>query len=304
MGLRGTHLVSVFLLLLVARGVGAQLKADAVTVTEGYVATSSGIRIHYLQSGEGTAAPALVLIPGWRLPAYLWDEQLHKFSPSTRVIAIDPRSQGESTKTLDGNAPESRARDLHDALAKLGVSRSVLVGWSQGAQDVAAYLQQFGTDSVAAVVFVDSPVSAGPAEVELHREFAKVILSGMSVYASHPEEYSEGMVRSLFKKPHPDLEVEKIVKSTLQTPTDTGISMLAMDIFGADRRSVLARLNRPALVIASSESPLLDLQKEMAATIPGSKLVALEGTGHAVFVDDPEKFDEALETFLRSLARW
>jgi len=193
---------------------------------------------------------------------------------------------------------------LHDVLSNLGVSRSVLVGWSQGAQDVAAYLQQFGTDSVAGVVFVDSPVMAGPAELEIHREFARAILTGLSMYASHPEEYSEGMMRSLFKKPHPDLDVQRIVKSTLQTPTDTGIAMLMMDIFGADRRPALTKLNKPALVIASSASPLLDVQKEMASTIPGSKFLAIEGTGHAVFIDEPEKFADALQTFVQSLTHW
>jgi pimeloyl-ACP methyl ester carboxylesterase len=39
----------------------------------------------------------------------------------------------------------------------------------------------------------------------------------------------------------------------------------------------------------------------MAATIPGSKFVVLEGAGHAVFVDESEKFDEALKAFPGSL---
>ncbi len=33
-------------------------------IQEAYASTSSGIRIHYLQSGESTSAHALVLIPG------------------------------------------------------------------------------------------------------------------------------------------------------------------------------------------------------------------------------------------------
>jgi non-heme chloroperoxidase len=249
----------------------------------------------------GDILPVLILIPGWRLPVFLWNEQLQNFSTMTRVIAIDRRSQGESSKTSDGNTPELRAKDLRDVLGTLHVSTCVLVGWSQGAQDVAAFLQQFGTDSVAGVVFVDSPVSAGPAEMDIHREFARIILSGISTCMNHPEEYSEGMVQSLFKKPHPDLDMGRIVKSTLKTPTDTGAAMLVMDIFGVDRRPALAKLKKPALVVASSVSPLLDAQKEMAATIPGSKFVILEGAGHAVFVDEPKKFDEALKAFLKSL---
>jgi len=295
-------LLPLLLSLAVANASGQQRPAGQIV--EGFAKTTSGIRIHYLQAGEAKSTRALVLIPGWRLPASLWNGQLKTFASMTRVIAIDPRSQGGSTHTSDGNTPETRAKDLHDVMANLGVSRSVLVGWSQGAQDVAAYLQQFGTESVAGVVLVDSPVSAGPGEIDLHPEFARTILSGISVYASHPNEYSEGMVRSLFKKPHPALDLQKLVKSTLQTPTDVGVAMLVADIFGADRCPALAKLSIPALVVASAESPLLDVQKEMASTIPGSKFVAVEGAGHAVFIDDPATFDDALRTFIHSLGHW
>jgi non-heme chloroperoxidase len=61
-----------------------------------------------------------------------------------------------------------------------------------------------------------------------------------------------------------------------------------------DRRPVLKEINRPALVIASAESPLLDAQKEMAGQIAAARLVVVEGAGHAVFLDDPEEFDTAL----------
>ncbi len=291
---------SLFVLCLIGSTAVGQTKSESA-INDGSATTSEGIRIHYLQSGDATSPRALVLIPGWRLPAFLWEEQLKKFAPAMRVIAVDPRSQGESTKVTEGNTPESRARDYRDVLGKLGVSRPVLVGWSQGAQDVAAYLQQFGADSVAGVVFVDSPVSAGPAELEIHKEASKAELSGMSLYARFPKEYSEGMLHAIFKKPLSDDQFQRVLKAILQTPTDTGVCMLATDMFGADRRAAVSKLNKPALVVASAESQTLDAQKEMAASIPGAKFVAIEGAAHAVFVDQPGKFDEALLSFLQSL---
>ena len=302
-GVKRRTIFALSLSLIAGSVLGRGLRADEI-IKEGFAATSAGVRIHYLQSGDESSSRAIVLIPGWRLPAYLWNEQLTKFGQTNRVIAIDPRSQGESTKTADGNTPESRARDLHDVLARMKVTSCVLVGWSQGAQDVSAYLQQFGTGSVAGIVLVDSPVSYGPAEVELHKEFSKAILSNVSIYANHPQEFSEGMVQSIFAKPHPDLDLPKIVQTTLRTPTNTGVAMLISDIFGADRRPALAKLDKPALVIASGNSPLLDVQKEMAASIPNAKLVVVPGTAHAVFVDDPATFDATLGSFLESLPAW
>jgi microsomal epoxide hydrolase len=109
------------------------------------------------------------------------------------------------------------------------------------------------------------------------------------------------MVRSLFKQPHPDMDVEGIVKAVLRTPVDTGVVMLIADIFGADRMPALAKLDKPALVIAASSSPLLVRQKEMAAKIPRAKFLAIDDAGHAVFVDQPQRFNEALKGFLAAL---
>ncbi|PYO66536.1 MAG: hypothetical protein DMD69_13605 [Gemmatimonadetes bacterium] len=272
-------------------------------MNDGFTTTRPGVRIHYLQAGSTTEAPALILIPGWRMPAWLWREQLQRFSSVTRVLAVDPRSQGESSNTADDNTPETRASDLHDALETLGVTRYVLVGWSQGAQDVAAYVQQFGMDAVAGIVFVDSPVSAGSAEVVIRSQFAQAILSQIAVYGAHPKEFTEGMVRSLFLKPHPELDLQAVVRSALRTPTNTGIAMLVTDIFGVDRRPVLSTINKPTLVIASAASPLLGAQRDMASAVPGAKFIVVEGAGHAVFIDQPQQFDEALNAFLRALAR-
>jgi microsomal epoxide hydrolase len=197
-----------------------------------------------------------------------------------------------------GNTPEQRARDLHALLAQLHVDRFVIVGWSQGAQDVAAYVQQFGTGALAGVVFVDSPVSAGTAELDIRKAFSKVILSGLAVYANHPAEYSEGMVRSIFKRPHPDLDIDAVIAQARQTPPAIGAAMLVSDIFGTDRRPALKKIDRPTLVIASADSPLLDAQKAMAAEIAGSQLVVVPNAGHAVFVDDPSTFDDALAKLL------
>ncbi len=258
---------TLMLITLIATAAGAQIKQESYE--EGFAKTSDGISIHYLQSGDLKSPQTLVLIPGWRCPAFVWTGQLKKFASSARVIAIDPRSQGESTKIADGNTPEQRAQDYHDVLSKLGVAQPVLVGWSQGVQDVSAYLQQFGDGSVAGVVIVDGVVSSGPTEVESRKENSKQTISGIVLYARIPKEYSEGMARAIFKKPLPDQEFQRVVHALLQTPTDTGIAMLVEDFFGADRRPALAKLNKPALVIASAASRELAEQREMAADSRG-----------------------------------
>ncbi len=282
-------------------GTLAMAQGPAASVKDAYFVTKNSTKIHYLDSGKNTSAPALVLIPGWRLPAGIWEAQIQYFSKSRRVIAIDSRSQGDSTKTTEGNTPEVRAADLQELMTKLGLTQVVLVGWSQGAQDVAAYVGQFGEGKLAGLVLVDSPVSAGPAEVELRPEFIKQELGMIATFAAHPKEYSEGMAAAIFKKPHDAGFIERLVKDMMKTPTSTAQAMLMMDMFAIDRRPILDKISKPTLIVAAADSPLFEAEKEMGTHIANSKFVSMEGVGHALFVDDPVKFNEVLEQFLDGL---
>lgn len=288
----------VWLLILCSQAaIGSEIREATVTLGD-------GTRIHMLEAGRPSAAPAIIFIPGWTLPAFLWKDQMRRFSSDRLVIAIDPRSQGDSTKTETGNTPEQRARDLREILANRRITSAVLVGWSQGANDVAAYLMQFGTDSIAQLVFVDSPVAAGPAEIDVNKEWSQGFLSRLPGYVNSPAEYSARMVRGMFKKPHPELDIEAAIAHARKTPPPIGLTMLVMDIFGVDRRPALAKIDRPTLVIGSAESSLVEAQKKMAAAIPGAELLLVNGVGHAVFVDEPEIFAQALERLLsRPIAR-
>jgi hypothetical protein len=77
-----------------------------------FVVLKDSVQTQYLDADPHSDKPALVLIPGWRFSAGIWKPQIDHFSVSRRVVAIDPRSQGESTKTTEGDTPEVRAQDL------------------------------------------------------------------------------------------------------------------------------------------------------------------------------------------------
>jgi len=276
------------------------LSAGRTFASEGMYTTSDKAQIRYVDVGPRASAQTLLLIPGWRFTAEIWQKTIDAFSPRLRVIAIDPRSQGASSKTESGNTPERRAADVHELLLSLGVKNVALVGWSQGVQDVAAYLGQFGTEALAGVVLVDSSVAAGAAEIDLHPEFAKTVLGGIAIYAAHPAEYSAGLLAAVITRPMPKEETERLVKLALATPTDIGSGMLILDMFAVDRRPNLARCDRPALVIAAASSPMLAAQRETATALH-ARLETIEGAGHAVFVDQPERFNAVLGEFLKTL---
>jgi microsomal epoxide hydrolase len=279
----------------------ASVSLAGTRFSDGFVTMPDGARIHYVQAGTEHDAPTLLFIPGWTMDTGVWKAQMEAFASSHRVIAIDPRSQGQSSKTPDGNTPEQRARDLAVLMDQLKLRHVVLIGWSQAVQDVTAYVGQSGTERLDGIVLVDAAVSSGPDFPRIHPQAARAILGRMAIYASHPRDYLQGMMQAIFLKPLSADEMRRMVEGSLRTPTSTGIAMLTMDMFAVDRRPILAKFDKPTLIIAAASSFELADQQAEAKKIPHARVVVVHDAGHGVFHDQPRVFDRALSDFLARL---
>jgi len=132
---------SIVLLIAGITASAASVRADSASgLRERKVDAGEGVSLRAIEAGQAGPGPTLVFVPGWSMGADIWRQQIDRFAPTHRVIAFDPRSQGQSTITTSGNTPEMRAQDLHNLLEQLDARRPVLIGWSQGVQDLAAYV--------------------------------------------------------------------------------------------------------------------------------------------------------------------
>jgi microsomal epoxide hydrolase len=269
---------------------------------EGVADVDDGVHIHYLAAGPENAQRALLLIPGWTISAAIWNKQINYFAThGYRVIAMNPRSQGGSTVVTTGNAPENRAADIDHLIAQLKLRNVVVVGWSQGAQDVCAYVSRFGTDAVSGLVLVDSPASSGTADVRENAGFVSTVLHGIPSYSSQPRTYVDGLMHAIISAPTSPQVFAQLDDEAMKTPSDVGISMLVQDMFTTDRRPALRQFLKPTLVVASDKSPLLDQQRNMLNLLPSGKFIVMHNAAHAVFFDQPDEFNHDLADFMTSL---
>lgn len=254
--------------------------------------TSDGVRIHYLEAGSGRP---IVFIPGWTMPAWIWQKQIDEFSKKYHVIAVDPRSQGESDQPTSGHLPETRSRDYKELVDHLGLKQPILVGWSMACGELVKYAEQFGTNNVGGVVLVDGFLSDKPSP-----EMFAAISGWMNQLQQDRQKQAAGFVRSMFKKPQPDDYVQRIVDASVQVPADTAVVLIYNMIAVKDFSPGLARMNRPVLFAYQPESqPTADFLKSKLGD--KLRLERFDGDGHALFVDDPEKFNRVLEAFVQSL---
>src|SRR5580692_455293 len=280
-----------------ASGVAAQ--STAATTKSDSFKTSDGIRIHYLEAGSGRP---IVFIPGWTMPAWIWQKQIDEFSKRYHVIAVDPRSQGESDKPPYGHLPETRSRDYKELVDELALKRPVLVGWSMACGELIKYVEQFGTGNIGGLVLVDGLLSEKP-----NPDMFIGISGWMNLLQQDRQKQADGFVRTMYKKPQSEDYLKRVIDASVQTPADTAViliyDMLAVKDFspGLERLSEM-KTAHPVLFAYQPESQqTADFLKSKL----GDKLQLeiFEGDGHALFVDDPEKFNHVLEQFVQTLPK-
>ena len=261
-------------------------------VKSGYFTTSDGVRLHYLEAGSG---PGMVFVPGWSMPAWIWDAQLRHFAGHWHVVALDPRSQGDSDKASDGNYPERRARDLDELVEHLKLSPAVLVGWSLAVSELLAYAEQFGGAHVRAYVLVD-----GFAWDKQDPQFLSAMFEMYGRLQTSRREFTEKFVRGMYRKPQPEDYLRRVVEASLQMPADSAITASVSALRRADWRPAIARLDRPVLITcqAAMKSMAADLIQSL---VPSTRVDLFADAGHALFVDDADRFNAVLEDFLQHL---
>ena len=268
--------------------------ANPLSLRAEFVEVAPQVKIYYESSGQGDP---LLFVPGWMMTGGVWKEQVATFSKTHRVIVMDPRGQGNSSKVLSGNTLQQQAKDLRRLVESLQLNGVTVVAWSMAVAVVLEYVNQFGNDRLKSVVLVDGwpsmvkkedwPRGLTPEETN------RLVLDWENNRMVKTNEF----IDSMFTTERSDPELEWMVKEALRTPT-TVATVMGYDYFSSDRRPLLSKISVPTLITMTAENK--EVGEFMKGQIPNSQLTVFEGLGHAMFLDDPKKFNERLAAFLKS----
>ena len=264
---------------------------DSSGFKSAFVRTSDGVKLHYLESGKG---PAILFLPGWTGAAEFWAPQMRLFSSRFRVVSLDPRSQGDSDKVEEGNYTERRAQDVHDVIEKLGLAPVLLVAWSRGVVESLSLIEQFGTSSLRALVLVDGTLvrTTDATAINQFQQQVRAMLSDRKKFVSE-------QVPGMFRRPHGKDLFDRIGTANLKTPTSVAVALQA-DSLGRDSRQALKRLDKPVLFINRSGPGADAIAATLERELPVGRIEVMNNVGHAVFLDDSERFNEIVKKFVEA----
>ena len=286
-------MINTWLLALALATAALPLHAALVSPQSTSFVTSDGVRLHVLEAGQARRGqPVIAFIPGWSMPASIWMPQLEALSATHKVVALDPRGQGESDIPAGGYATERRAEDLHEFVKRY--APVVLVTWSLGSLEALQYVHAHGDSSLRALVIVDSSVGEGPVppprppgatgfQDELRRDRANAV---------------DGFVRAIFRTPQAEEFLVALREGALRIPLESSLAIFPGDRIPRERwRAVVNRFSKPLLYVFTPQ--YAEQADHLKKNRPATQIELFESAGHALFVDEPERFSALLSEFLR-----
>ena len=275
------HVLFALLLLLPLRAaIGAEALWQMLPPTpapvvglEGGYAEVNGIRLYYATIGSG---PPVVLLHGGLANSDYWGKQVEALAPRHRVIVVDSRGHGRSTRDARPYGYDLMADDVVALLDKLGVAKADVVGWSDGAilgLDLA--IRRPGRVGKVFAFAANTRTSGVKPDVEKNPVFARYIRRAGEEYgrlSATPKSYAAF--------------VAQISRMWASEPnwSDAHLRSIRAPVVVADGD------RDEAIVRAHTEY--------MAATIPGAGLLILPNTSHFAFLQNPALFNAALLNFL------
>lgn len=242
-----------------------------------------GLRLPYVEQGDPAGIPVVFLhafLDSWRS----FERVLPCLPGSIHAIAVSQRGHGDADRPASGYGVELFTADLDAFMTTIGIEAAVIVASSSAGLTA----QRFAADHPArtlGLVFVGAPRSLGdkpgvagfldevralkdPIDPAFVRGFVEA-----TVHGPVPPEFVETMIAENLKVPAAvwTATLEGLVQAT--PATETATITAPTTILWGDRDAFVPRSDQEAL----------------AAAIPGSRLVAYEGTGHVVHWEQPER---------------
>jgi 3-oxoadipate enol-lactonase len=254
-----------------------------------------GIDLSYYDSGSGEP---LVFLHSFGHTKAMWAPQLNYFlQQGYRVIAPDMRGYGESGYVAANYSIGTFAEDVARLIRELGLQKPTVTGISMGGY-TALGIQRRYPNLLGALVLSNTKAEADSEEIKARRRSQIQVLKEQGV----PEFVRTSASRRLSPvtlKERPwvldyvsmlNLTVsEEVLAATLQAMIDK-----------EDDTTILSAIKIPTLVIYGTDDTFIPKPAApfMHEKISGSKLVAIEGTGHVSSLENPGRYNAALLDFL------
>jgi pimeloyl-ACP methyl ester carboxylesterase len=259
------------------------------------------VRLHITDAGEGRP---IVLIPGWPLSDEMYEYQYNDLiNNNFRVIGITLRGFGKSDKPYGSYDYDVHVLDIQKVLNKLNISNALLGGFSMGgaiaihfvSRDKGTCVSQLALFGAAAPSWTrrnDFPFNLLKSTVDdlialCHRDRPKLLADFASIFSATETSLNSGIASWL--------------SGICTSASAYATAQCLVALRDADLRDELAGIAIPTLIMHGKQDKIcsFDLAEQLEAGIKGSQVVAFDKSGHSLFLEETEKFNQELIRFAK-----
>lgn len=264
----------------------------------------NGIKINYVEQGEGEP---LVLVQGYCCKLESWNYQISFFSKKMKVIALDLRGLGKSSRTDDSYTIHTFVEDIKDLLEYLNIKERIhLCGFSNGGTIVESFVLKYPNLVKTLMLFgtaADIPDEEYEQQLKLLEQKFKEYTPEQLIDITLPIMFSTSFRRKL-RKDEKLFELYKndmgLVAHLRDPPRYQDYVNHWKAIKNFDVRKLLPSITQPTLIlVGSKDQGNLMASKDMHEKIKNSTMEVLEGIGHGLIIEAPEKTNELMWNFIK-----
>jgi 3-oxoadipate enol-lactonase len=255
---------------------------------------ANGNRFHYRIDG-GPDRPWLMFSNSLATNLSMWDAQAAHFATDYRVLRYDQRGHGQTEAPSGPYDFGLLIADVVGLMDALMVERVSFCGLSMGGV-TAMGVGLLHPDRLDSVIVCDSPCvsTLGSARMWFER-IDQAESQGMDALVESTMARWFSPVTLAAKPPY----LAKVREMIRTTPV-AGFAGCSAALADHDFRSGAGKLSRPVLFVTGSHDPAAVAMREMQAEVAGAHFAELSGAGHISNMDQPARFNQAVEAFLRS----
>ena len=250
--------------------------------------------IHVQYHVYGSAEPALVFIHGWSCDSNYWREQVPVFKQKYTVVTVDLAGHGGTDANRGDWSMAKFGQDVATAVAAVPNRHLILVGHSMGGP-VAIEAARLLKGRVIGIIGVDTFKTIG-APLPSAAQIEAVVKPFEANFIG----FTRDTVAAHFFAPgaNPQL-VQKIAYDMSLSSPKVAIPALRAAL-SYDFAAPLKEVEAPIVAINSDlGEPVNELR--IRKVLPKFRAVVLAGDGHFLMMEDPARFNPALEAEVQAL---
>ena len=280
-----------------------QALAEPVTAIETAPFASDRLSVEVIGSG-----PDVILIPGLASSREVWRPLATRLAATHRVHLVQLAGfAGEPWSHGDGPFVGPEVEDLARYIAAAGLEKPAVIGHSMGGLS-GLLLAQSHPDSVGRLMIVDAlpfysalfgpTVTAEQARPFAAQASAMILSADETAFRAQQVQSAAGLAR--------DPATRAAMVDWSMTSDRRAFAAAMTDVMTTDARPGLAAMTTPVTALYATDAdggppPAMAqaLWEREYAALPGVKVIRVDASRHFIMADQPARFDELVDAFLR-----